>query len=143
MSENKDSLTLDDVKHLIPESGQLIIELIGMEAAKKLFIAFGGTLLPIPKGKHKRGMTRFNLICDLIGREKTLMLAQHFGYDNAYIPLCGKAFTAIRHHSIITDYNSLMRSGMSGSMAAITICPKYNISHKQVSKIISGKLNAH
>ncbi|WP_048796276.1 MULTISPECIES: Mor transcription activator family protein [Serratia] len=143
MSENKDTLTLDDVKHLIPESGQVIINLIGIEAAKKIFITFGGTTLPIPKGRNKRGIPRFNLICDAIGRDKALMMAEHFDGEEIYIPLCSKAFSAIKHHSIITDYNSLMRSGMSGSMAAITICPKYNISHKQVSKIISGKLNAH
>lgn len=128
-------IDLDRVQHLLPESMQQVVEVIGVRAACELVKAIGGARFKF--GKGKQDTPRLAILFDAIGEEKTYALLGVFGGEDLYVPRCDEALRALRNEQFRQDFEELtVKQGVSKLMAMSQLCPKFNISERTGYTII-------
>lgn len=125
---------------LLPRVAAEIAELIGLEAALTLFVGFGGmvwrfTHCPAVMGI---GAQRFDEMAGAIGKENALRLAEAFGHDDVYIPVCHAARRALRSRLIIADFDKLTQR-VSAREAINQLARRYRLSAKSIESTVNGK----
>lgn len=120
---------MDKVRHLLPESVQDIVDIIGLQAAEQLVKAIGGARFKFGKGKEDT--PRLNMLFSAIGEAKTYELLRVFGGCEVYVPRCEHALRELRNERFRNDFIRLTETeGVSGLMAMTMLCPKYAISER-------------
>ena len=125
---------------LLPRVAVEIVGLIGLEASLVLFVQFGGVVWRFTRGKAKFGLAarRFDEMVEVVGRENALRLADAFGHDDVYIPTCSVARRALRHRSMVAEFDELTQT-VSAREAVNRIAHRYNMSTRSIECAISGK----
>lgn len=89
----------------LPESIANIVELVGLDGALALVNAFGGLILPVPKGiREEDGNTREKLI-EILGEPAALRFMATYGGERLTIARCAAALRDERDRQIIESYS--------------------------------------
>lgn len=123
------------VLHLLPETAAQLVETIGMVRAGRLIDRLGGTTLPVPKLKNRRGAPAFDALVQIIGREAALRLVEVFGGENVWVPRCEDAMREVRDRAIRADFDELTKS-MSARDAVIELVRRYDVVDRHIWRIL-------
>ncbi|HCO0816517.1 TPA: hypothetical protein N7K04_001661 [Escherichia coli] len=127
----------NDVEQYLPESAKEIIYVIGHERAIELFSVFGGVAITFSANSTSSSTAEANsMVKLLIGEQAHQALCKHFGYYRIYIPRCTRALIAIKRKKIINEFLSRLQNGASVLAAKIDVCKLYDISEREVHKLI-------
>lgn len=122
-------MELENVRELLPETVQQIVETIGLPATEKLVKAIGGARFKFGKGREDT--PRLHILFDAIGEADTYRLLAVFGGEDLYVPRCDKALRELRNLRFAREFARLTQDeGMSGMMAMTQLCPRYGISER-------------
>lgn len=122
-------MELKKVRHLLPETMQDIVEVIGLQAAEQLVTAIGGARFKFGKGKEDT--PRLHILFSAIGEAKTYELLRVYGGEELYVPRCENALRELRNERFRNEFLNLTEvEGKSGLMAMTELCPKYGISER-------------
>lgn len=117
------------VRHLLPETVQGIVDVIGLQATMALVKAIGGARFKFGKGKEDT--ERLHILFASIGEAKTYELLRVYGGEELYVPRCENALREMRNERFRNDFLNLTEvEGKSGLMAMTELCPKYGISER-------------
>lgn len=103
-----------------------IAEIIGDEAALKLFIRFAGRTLSVPTSCPSD-----HLIVLTIGEAKAALFCKTFKSECLMFPNGGKLLIKERNRNILKDYRNGMTQG--------DIATKYRITTRQIINILNNK----
>ena len=125
---------------LLPRVAVEIAELIGLETALALFVEFGGMVWRFTRCPDGMGIgaQRFNEMAGAIGKENALRLADAFGHDDVYIPVCHAARRALRRRLIIADFDALTKT-VSAREAFNQLARRYRLSATAIEHTVNGK----
>ena len=106
------------------------VDLIGLDAAVRLFDALGGTDYPFPKGASNNhdGAARFESLSDLVGLSAACELVRVYGGDTVYIPNCRYVRTRARNQLIVREFDA--------GVTLEELAKRHKISSRQVSMIL-------
>ena len=124
----------------LPRVAVEIVGLIGLEAALILFVQFGGMVWRFTRGKENFGLgaRRFDEMAEVVGRENALRLADAFGHDDVYIPTCSVARRALRHRSMVAEFDELTQT-VSAREAVNRLAHRYGMSTRSIEIAVNGK----
>lgn len=129
-----DAETLAVIEANLPERAQELVRIVGLDAAWKMLIDFGGTEIIFPKsGKNKF----FSRLVELIGNENVQKLVFEFQNEEIYIPNCLLLAKILRNRQLIREWDELSKT-VSGNVATTTIARRYFLSNRGVEKIVGG-----
>lgn len=126
--------TLDP--HLLPDSVQHMIDLIGLPKTLKLLEEFGGTRFPFSKNKTALGQIRYNLLAAVVGVPAADELTRVFGGDVLSIPRCATALRTLRNQQIRDAYDQQLRAGISSTRIAAELARHYTLTDRHVWRIL-------
>jgi hypothetical protein len=112
-----------------PELIDDLAEVIGDDAALKMFIRFSGRHLAVPKNSTVPP-SPLMIIKETIGEEKAVLLIKQFGGEDLKFPNGRLLLNNDRNNRIVEDYLSGMRQG--------DIATKYELSERHISTIINN-----
>ncbi|HHR6139918.1 TPA: Mor transcription activator family protein [Providencia alcalifaciens] len=127
-------MDLKAVEHLLPDSLRHIAELIGYPETLKLIDVFGGTTFVFTKSTETE---RFTRLSHVIGEHNAARLQTHFCGTEIYIPNASAAMREWRNQRFISEYNALLKGGLSGVKAVIKLCPKFGFSDRHAWGLLS------
>ncbi|WPA91030.1 Mor transcription activator family protein [Providencia zhijiangensis] len=127
-------MDLKAVEHLLPDTLRHIAGLIGYPDTLKLIEVFGGTTFVFTKSTETE---RFKLLSHAIGDQSAVVLQTHFGGTEIYIPNASAAMREWRNQRFISEYNALLKGGLSGVKAVIKLCPKFGFSDRHAWDLLS------
>lgn len=106
------------------------VDLIGLDAAVKLFDALGGTEYPFPKGANNNpdGAARFEALTNIVGLSAACALVRVYGGDAVYIPNCRYVRTRARNQLIVREFDA--------GVTLDELAKRHKISARQVSMIL-------
>ena len=128
-------MKLDDVQHLVPETGRLLIRLIGLRNTVKLVNELGGTSFPVSLGKNRQGHIRYEMLAEVVGVEAANVLTRHFGGDTLYIPLCKVALRELLQREIRSEFDRITRDH-SALHAVATLAARYKMSDRHIWRVL-------
>lgn len=120
-----DKLTLNDVRHCLPEVVLEMIDVLGFADTQQVIDKFGGTRLYFMDKAHY-----YKLIKDTINEDVAKKMRDFFRTESVYIPRCEVALRLLRNLQFKAEYDYLTNNGVSGRMAMVQLCPKYNITDR-------------
>lgn len=120
----------------LPESALNLVRLIGLSKALKLAKALGGTTFPVAKGVTRQGAMRYELLAEVVGVDAADVLTREYGGEALYVPRCHQALIAARNRRIHEAFEQRVRSGCSANIAVMDLARQYQISDRQVWKIL-------
>lgn len=119
-------MDFEGIENYLPESVKDIVEVIGLPDTEKLVKAFGGVSFQF-SGSAKC----FERLVDVLGQESAVKLQHYIGVGEVYIPRCEAALRILRNQQIYADFCHLTETeNMSGRMAILELCPKYQVSDR-------------
>lgn len=127
-------MDLKAVEHLLPETLRHIAGLIGYSDTLKLIEVFGGTTFVFTKTTDTE---RFKQLLHVIGEHNSVTLQAHFCGTEIYIPNASAAMREWRNQRFISEYNTLLKGGLSGVKAIIKLCPKFGFSDRHAWDLLS------
>lgn len=120
----------------LPATIQELIRLIGHADAMALVREFGGQEPSLPRTESSDLWAAF---AEIIGDEKTRLLAGWRGGERVYISLCTEALRADRNRKIIARYERLIKEGHSGNGAVFVIVREFRpIAARTVERIVNS-----
>lgn len=123
---------LEDVADYLPDIVKEIIEVIGFSATEKLVRELGGSQF-----RFSQGMNYYPKLVEVIGKELAQTLCKYFQREDIYIPRCNTALRMLRNQRLKADFDRLCeQEKLSGRMAMLQLCPKYQLSDRQVWDIV-------
>ena len=131
-------MKLEDMQDLLPEVVQHIAALIGYPSTLELIRCLGGTTFPIGKGVRSIGVSRINMLKEVVGNENADKIIQHFGGEDLYIPRCSAALAEWRNRQFMVEFNELTQH-KSARMALTELCPKYGFSDRLAWRLLSRR----
>ncbi|MDK2124469.1 Mor transcription activator family protein [Parachitinimonas caeni] len=134
-----DKCILEPYRHLLPDTAQLLVSLLGLTPALKLCEHFGGTTLIVPKGLLRAGQARQAELAELIGEPAALALSKHYGGDKLYVPRCAAALRHIRDQQICADFD---RSSLSANQTIANLALEHRLSDKRIRVILKSTVIA-
>lgn len=150
MNINKIKFTTENIEIVMDTLPQFVLEIfsvIGKEKGIILINKFSGRRLPFTNGRRNHAhsiQTRKQLI-DLIGNEATDRLInsiyQYSSSNFLTMPNCIQARRKLRNISIIRDYDSMIKSGISDIKAIDKLTEKYGLAIRQLRYIMKKPLN--
>lgn len=128
------------VESLLPDSVKQMARLVGLQAALMIVDSFGGTQRYFINWFRESRGRDFQLLCDLIGKEKAKVLSKKYHPTNGYmyIPRCLKAMNYMRNREIVIMFDKIS-SEISARQACNTIGIKFGLSDRAVETIVNGK----
>lgn len=125
-------MTFDDVLELLPESATALIDVIGIAQTKVFIEKFGGVEIQFTNGNVYAPK-----IIECLGEEDAKKVLKHFKNEKLYIPRCSVATRTLRNLKFKAEFEFLTKEkGISGRLAMIELCPKYNISDRAAWEIV-------
>ena len=124
----------------LPSTAQEIARLISLPATLRLVKQFGGMTLRIPHGTIKPGQDYLASLANVVGDEAAKKLVQKYSGDQVYIPNCKDALVKARDKQLIADRNFLAKGDMSERDIVAILVTRYNISDRQIWKILKKPL---
>jgi Mor family transcriptional regulator len=112
----------DYEKTLLPKRTVELIEVIGLETAFKLVDVYGGTHINVPK--HAKADHKLCAVISLADFER---LCACYGGEKLEIDLCAALLKAVKHRSILAEFNS----GMTNAQLA----RKYQTTERHIRRI--------
>lgn len=113
-----------------PELIKQLAEIIGDEAALKLFIRFSGRHLSVPKTRVRPSRPMIEIIDETIGEENAKLLVRNFGGEYLKFPNGRLILNNDRNNRIVDDYLNGMVQG--------DIATKYELSERHISTIVNN-----
>ena len=98
---------------------------VGRETACAICAAFGGMLIEI--NEKEKLIDKFGAV---IGKEKARALCKYFNGEKVYFPRRLKEALVERNRNILKCFD--------GGMSANEICTKFNLSERQIRKILKN-----
>lgn len=133
-------MNLEDVQHLLPESAQLLVDLIGLHRTLKLVDAFGGTTFPVALKKTRLGEARYDMLAEVLGVDAANILTNHFGGDLLYIPLCKNALRELFYRQLRAEFDQMTKEN-SAIQAVVTLANRYRMSDRHIWRILKKQNN--
>lgn len=136
---------LAEVWHLLPYTAQALVGCLGAEAAARLLDARPGCELRVPKhaDRHPEGIKRWAELEAIIGPDAMRALAQRWGGDVLYLPICDAARRELRDRAIRAEFDRLtITEGYSGKQAIYEIGLKFAPITSRAIELICGKGDA-
>lgn len=122
----------ENVEHYLPESIKEIVSVIGLADTEKLVKAFGGVSFKVSQRE-----TYFSRLREVLGQEAVVKLWQYMSGAEVYIPRCDGALRILRNQRLYADFCHLTeKNGVSGRMAMLELCPKYQICDRTAWEIV-------
>lgn len=128
-------MKLEEVRHLLPESALVLIEVIGIANTVKLVDAMGGTTFPVAVRKTRLGEIRYEMLAEVVGVNAADALTKRFGRDMLYIPLCKRALRELFYREIRHEFDQIT-SQFSALHAVATLASKHRISDRHIWRIL-------
>ncbi len=129
-------MNLQSAQHLLPDSIQEIIDIIGLPATVKVVEALGGVTVKFPQRGGKLHPV-IELTREAIGEDALNSLADYFAGGEVYIPRCEAALCHLKHQRFIDEVAALTEDGLSITTAVMQLCPKYQFSDRTAWKILA------
>ena len=129
--------TLRDYAHLLPEGGQELVGLIGLDATLSLVTALGGSTFPVPHGKNQNGEKRLILLKSICGEGSALQLSKRYGGTRLYIPNCKDALRRIRNICMISEYTERLDAGETANTIIADMAPRYRLADRNIWDIVN------
>lgn len=129
--------TLREYAHLLPDSGQDLVELIGLDAAISLVNACGGSTFPVPHGKNPDGAKRLVLLKNICGENSALKLSRRYGGTRLYIPNCKDTLRRIRNICMIREYTERLDAGETANTIVADMAPRYRLADRNIWDIVN------
>ncbi|WP_047257985.1 Mor transcription activator family protein [Chromobacterium subtsugae] len=133
-------MKLDDVQHLLPESAQALVRLIGLADTVKLVDVLGGTTFPVSLRRNRLGEIRYEMLAEVVGVDAANKLTDHFGGDMMYIPLCKAALRELLQRSIREEFDEITRA-YSALHAVSVLAAKHRLCDRTVWRILKRQDN--
>ena len=108
------------VKHLLPDSVQALITVIGFNETLELVRLMGGTTYPLRQGYTKNSQSRVAYLEEIIGSEAAGRLVEAMAPCNLFIPRCETALYELRNRKIRSQFD---RQAVPLRMRPLTIWP--------------------
>lgn len=122
----------ENVEQYLPESVKEIVEVIGLPDTEKLVKAFGGCSF-----QFARSGSYFARLKNVLGQDVAIKLQRYMGGCEVYIPRCETALRILRNQRLYADFCQLTElDELSGSLAILKLCPKYNISDRTAWEVV-------
>ncbi|MBP1130284.1 MULTISPECIES: Mor transcription activator family protein [Serratia] len=117
-----------ELSKLLTPTGELIVQVIGIENARKLFGSFGGAYFDFPK--RKWNCDSFSKLSNAIGLEAARALCNHFSGEKLYIPRENILLTRVRHLRFVSDVKKAIMKGSSLTSAIKSVSISHQISDR-------------
>lgn len=89
------------VRHLLPESVVVLMQIVGAEAAFKLVKRFGGINLPVGMNKTRAGKILHARLAEEVGEENAAKIGRVYGGQRfLWLPRCQDAMRELRNRQI-------------------------------------------
>jgi len=130
-------MELLDVKGLLPNAIQQILDSIGVVATLQLVKVFGGGTFRVPLRRSQAGEVQFQSLAREIGDEAAMKMVDLYGNRELYIALCDEALRELRNRQIRADFDRLTQKEGHGAMRAVAaLAPLYRKSDRMIWMIL-------
>lgn len=129
--------SLREYAHLLPESGQELVALIGLDATLALVTKLGGTSFPVPHGKNQSGQARYAILKEACGEEAAALLVDQYKGTKLYIPNCNDTLRRIRNIAMIREYTARLDAGESANTIIADLAPRYRLADRNIWDIVN------
>lgn len=130
-------MELEKIKEFLPPIVAEIAELIGFESTQKLVTELGGVTFSIVRGVRVFSQTRYNMLVNVIGKDKAKLLIERFNGEEIYIPSCSDAFKNYRSELFLTEVKARLTEGVSLRLAITELCPRFEISDRTAWRLLA------
>jgi hypothetical protein len=124
-----------------PKTGEELIYRIGLPAAAALIGRYPGQQYFVPvAGNHHQlpsHTIKVKELVEMMGADAAERLMVYFGGCKLYVPSCRQARAAQRGEAIISEYEQLIREGLSSNRAAMDLGLKHGVSGRSIEKIVN------
>ncbi len=128
-------MNIKDAQHLLPQSVQEIITVIGVDDTAKLVELIGGISVEFPATAGVMPPA-LRLCRDDIDEITLERLCYHYAGERLYIPRCEAALRHLKKAQFINELAALVEDGESLSAAIRRLCPKYQISDRTAWELL-------
>lgn len=126
----------EDVRHLLPESVQALITLIGFEAAFELVRHLGGTTYPLRQGRTQSTASGAAYLEEIAGAEAAEKMMRHLAPCNLFVPKCEAAMTELRDRRIRRAFDRQTASGVPAYQAAADLALAHRLTDRHIWRIL-------
>ena len=128
---------LREYAHILPESGQDLVALIGLDAAISLVNACGGSTFPVPHGKNSDGAKRLAFLTSICGEASAKKLSLRYGGTRLYIPNCKDTLRRVRNICMIKEYTARLEAGETANSIIADLAPRYKLADRNIWDIVN------
>ncbi|MDR3322980.1 MAG: hypothetical protein LBS89_02115 [Zoogloeaceae bacterium] len=135
--------TLHALRNLpvFPTSAELLIQVIGIEAAARLITAWPGQSFPVPSPALVRGVLRVGgpqhaRLRDVVGSVAAEKIIRHWRGSDLYIPSCKEAIAARARDHYRARFDELTGRGYSYTHAVFEIGIQFGVTGKTIEKAL-------
>lgn len=126
----------DAVKHLLPDSVQALITVIGFNETLELVRLMGGTTYPLRQGYTKNSQSRVAYLEEIIGSEAAGRLVEAMAPCNLFIPRCETALYELRNRKIRSQFDRQTAGGTPAYEAVNDLALAHRLSDRHVWRIL-------
>lgn len=137
MSAHDTSAVIREHAHLLPEGGQELVSLIGLDVTLSLVTALGGSTFPVPHGKNSSGAKRLDFLKRLCGEDAALKLSRQYGGTRLYVPNCKDSLRRVRNINMIREYMDRLAAGESANTVIADMAPRYRLADRNIWDIVN------
>lgn len=120
----------------LPDTVADIARVIGTKAALALVENYGGSSIYAPLGVNKTGRAALERLVPIIGEDAAKALSRYTHGERIYIPRCDAAMRRLRNLKMCECFEEAVRAGSSGNAIVQTLARDYQLSDRQVWKIL-------
>jgi Mor family transcriptional regulator len=129
-------MNFDGVEHLLPDSLQTLIRVIGMPTALLLVKRCPGTTVDVPKRQSRLGEIGYEKLSELVGAEVVDRMVQHFGGDRLYIPKCNQAMREQIARAIRREFDQMTARECCATQAVSRLAVRYLLSDRHIWRVL-------
>ena len=126
---------IESVKHLLPESMVLLMQVIGAQATYKLVRRWGGINLPVGMNKTRAGQQLHARLAEEVGEEAAGKISQIYGQQRfLWVPKCQEALRELRNRQIRArlDDLTMRQDALSMPWAVKQLALEYDLTDRQI-----------
>ncbi|WP_137971885.1 Mor transcription activator family protein [Pseudomonas sp. F(2018)] len=129
-------MNLEQVRSLLPQQIQDIVEAIGFPATQRLVEELGGTTWPVAKGVRRLGIIRHEALKEVVGEDAANIMAKRWANVPLYIAKCDAPLRRLRDMEINRQFEQAVREGVSANVVVNELARTFGLSDRWIWAIL-------